>query len=315
VSSGNAPSSPHGAQAVEVAAQAKINLRLRILAKETNGYHQLETLFLRIDLADTIRIRRTSGGRSLDVVGVFEPALIGAVEKNLAWQAAEMYVAATEMRGGFAIELEKRIPIGGGLGGGSADAGAVLRALSAMDDEPMAPEVLLSLAATLGADVPFLTIDHAYALAWGRGERMLALAPPPPRDALLVVPSFSVNTAEAFGWHDAIAATHAPGRQMDVTVLQPGDLSDWTALSSLHMNDFESAVEQHHPELLGHREFLQAHGYPVVMMSGSGSTVFGIWTSPNSGVPGENAPSEPPAGAKLIRTRTSARVEQVFAIE
>ena len=98
MSSGNAPSSPRGAKAVEVVAQAKLNLRLRILAKETNGYHQLETLFLRIDLVDTLRIRRTSGQCSLDVASDVDPSLIGPVDKNLAWRAAEAYFATSGMR-------------------------------------------------------------------------------------------------------------------------------------------------------------------------------------------------------------------------
>ncbi len=315
MSAGTTTSRVRGATAVEVQAQAKINLRLRILARESNGYHQLETLFLRIDLADTVRIRRTSGDRSLYVAGDVDPALLGPVDKNLAWRAAEAYFAASGMDGGFAIELTKRIPIRGGLGGGSADAGAVLRALDAMNEECMEAEGLLRLAAKLGADVPFLATDHAYALAWGRGERMLALAPPPARDVLLVVPSFSVNTAEAFGWLDTVASTGGPGRNTGVTVLQPGDLSDWMALRSLHMNDFELAVAERHPEILEHHAFLRAHGYPLVMMSGSGSAVFGIWTSSASGASEVRTPSEAPAGATVIRTRTSARVEHVSAIE
>ncbi|MDQ2664487.1 MAG: 4-(cytidine 5'-diphospho)-2-C-methyl-D-erythritol kinase [Gemmatimonadota bacterium] len=306
--------SARGARAVEVAAQAKINLRLRILARETSGYHQLETLFLRIELADTVRVRRTSGARTLDVAGEVDRALIGPVEENLAWRAAEAFFAASEMRGGFAIELTKRIPIGGGLGGGSADAAAVLRALNAMDDESLESVVLLDLAAKLGADVPFLATECAYALAWGRGERMLALDPPPARDALLVVPPFSVNTAEAFGWLDALASMGGR-RYRDVTVLRPADLSDWDALKSLHMNAFEWPVEERHPELHEHHEFLRAQGCSVVMMSGSGSTVFGIWTSPAAAPPTEALPSESAAGTRYIRTRTVSRVEQVSVIE
>src|SRR4051812_23575655 len=117
-----------GASVVAVEAQAKINLRLRILATESNGYHQIETLFLRINLADTIRVRRTGHARSLDVTGNVDADALGPTERNLAWRAAEAYMAASHSQHGFAIEIEKRIPIGGGLGGGSADAGGVLRA-------------------------------------------------------------------------------------------------------------------------------------------------------------------------------------------
>ncbi|CAN5446518.1 4-(cytidine 5'-diphospho)-2-C-methyl-D-erythritol kinase [soil metagenome] len=315
MSEGDSLSRVRGASTVEVQAQAKINLRLRILARETSGYHQLETLFLRIDLADTVRIRRTSGERSLDVVGDVDPALIGPVEQNLAWRAAEAYFASKEMRGGFAIEVTKRIPIGGGLGGGSADAGAVLRALDAMDDEAMEPVVLLSLAARLGADVPFLATEHAYALAWGRGERMLALAPPPARDALLVVPAFSVNTAEAFGWLAPPDVMAVRRRYVESFALLPGQLSDWTSLRELAGNDFEGAVEHHHPEVRDHLDLLRAQGCSLYQMSGSGSTLFGIWTSTPEAPRSDALTPDPRAEAKYIRTRTAARVERVSAIE
>ena len=315
MTSGSTPTSPRGATAVQVAAQAKINLRLRILARETSGYHQLETLFLRIDLADIVRVRRTSGACSLDVVGNVDPALIGPVDKNLAWRAAESYFAASGMRGGFAIELEKRIPIGGGLGGGSADAGAVLRALSAMDDEPMDSSLLLDLAARLGADVPFLATEHAYALAWGRGERMLALTPPPARDLMLAVPSFSVNTAAAFGWLADPATPMSGQRPAESFAFHPQQLSDWDALRALVGNDFEPAVQWHHPELRELGEYLRWLGSPIVAMSGSGSTLFAIWTSTSPRTPPAGLTLEVPAGVQFVHTRTAARVEQVSAIE
>ena len=315
MSSEDATSSVRGARAVEVAAQAKLNLRLSILAKETTGYHQLETLFLRIELADTVRIRRTSGSCSLDVTGEVDTALLGPVDKNLAWRAAESYFAASGMRGGFAIEIEKRIPIGGGLGGGSADAAAVLRALSAMDDEPMDPEHLLNLAEQLGADVPFLATEHAYALAWGRGERMLALTPPPACDVLLLVPSFSVSTAEAFGWLGDPAVTHsARGHTRSVTFIA-AQFSDWNALRTLARNDFEWAVERHHPELRALYDYLGWLGRPIVGMSGSGSTLFAIWTSDSPRTPPAGLALEMPSGVQFVETRTATRVEQVSAIE
>src|SRR5688572_21114512 len=100
------------ARAVEVPAQAKINLRLRILAREASGFHQLETLLLRLELADTIRVRRTPSARTLDVAGAPDAAL-GPAERNLAWRAAVAYADVAGWTDGFAIELEKRIPVGG----------------------------------------------------------------------------------------------------------------------------------------------------------------------------------------------------------
>src|SRR3954470_20508798 len=134
-------------KAAQVAAQAKINLRLRILAREDNGFHQIETLFLRIALADVIRVRRTPRERTLDITGSVDLSAVGPVEQNLAWRAAVAHSDATEWRGGFAIEIVKHIPIGGGLGGGSADAGGVLRAMNAIADAPA--DTLMRLAGPL----------------------------------------------------------------------------------------------------------------------------------------------------------------------
>ncbi|MGH7617030.1 MAG: 4-(cytidine 5'-diphospho)-2-C-methyl-D-erythritol kinase, partial [Gemmatimonadaceae bacterium] len=186
-------------QSAGVSAQAKINLRLRVLARETSGYHGIETIFLRLDAGDGVRVRITSG-RALDCAGPAMPATgVGPMEKNLAYRAAVAYQEATGWPSGFAIEIEKRIPVGAGLGGGSADAGAVLRALDHLAPNPLAVR-LAELATPLGADVPFMTIENPMALAWSRGERLLPLHPPEARHVALVVPDFAVSTADAYGW-------------------------------------------------------------------------------------------------------------------
>ena len=305
---------PRGARAVEVAAQAKVNLRLRILAREASGYHQLETIFLRLDLGDAIRVRRTSGARSLDVRGTVDGELLGPVERNLAWRAAMGYFEASGMSGGFAIELEKRIPIGGGLGGGSADAGAVLRALDAMNDVALGWSALAGLAGGLGADVPFLTSETAYALAWGRGERMLALAAPPARDVMLVVPAFAVHTAEAFGWLAARDIRAGGGRE-HAAPFEVGALSDWGAIAGVARNDFEPVVAERHPVIVEHVAALRFAGCQIAMLTGSGSTVFGIAGASGGGEAVIRALPGVGHGARYIHTRTAVRVEPVVVIE
>src|SRR5215510_9881815 len=113
-----------------VVAQAKVNLRLRVLARESSGFHSIETIFLRLDLGDDVRVRVRRAERSIDCSGPAMPTEgLGAAEQNLAYRAAVAYADATGWPSGFAIEITKQIPVGGGMGGGSADAGAVLRVL------------------------------------------------------------------------------------------------------------------------------------------------------------------------------------------
>ena len=264
------------ASAARVAAQAKINLRLRILAREASGYHQLETLFLRLALSDDVLVRATGGARSLDVAGDVDARMLGATERNLAWRAADAYAASTGWPAGFAIELTKRIPVGAGLGGGSANAGAVLRVLDAMAPHPIGEPALLAIAARLGADVAFLASERAYALAWGRGERLIDLHPPDEREVLLVMPPFGINTAEAYGW---LAAARDAGNAAvpDATgVLDAHALSDWTTITRVATNEFEPVVAARHPMIESVLTHLRELGCAPAMMSGSGSTLFGV---------------------------------------
>lgn len=263
------------AASARVRAQAKVNLTLRILAREASGYHQLETLFCRLDLGDVVTVRPTGGSWSLDCDGPAMPAGgIGPVERNLAWRAATAFADATGWPSGVAIEIEKQVPVGGGLGGGSADAGAVLRALNALCPTPLAPARLLEIAGTLGADVPFVTqAESPLALAWGRGDRMLALPALPARGCLVVTAPFGVNTASAFGW----LAEHGLPRPAALET-SPDALSRWGDVDALSRNDFEAVVMPRHQDLARAFAVLQAAiaGRGVARMSGSGSTLYAL---------------------------------------
>jgi 4-diphosphocytidyl-2-C-methyl-D-erythritol kinase len=285
---------------VRVLAQAKVNLYLRILAREASGYHQIETIFLRLALADEVVVRTGVAGRTLDCRG----ADVGPLERNLAWRAA----MALRDAGGpdtFAIEIDKRIPVRAGLGGGSADAAAVLRALNSLSENPLPDEELLALAATLGADVPFLTSDAVMALAWGRGDRMRALDPPPSLPVVLLVPPFPISTADAYAWLDAYGRAPAPAPRL----WHSDDFVGWPALASLAHNDFETVVSARHPEVSELVRELRYLGASPAMMSGSGSTVFGVFRE-------EVPPDERIGGdARVIVSRTlsqEAEPGQVF---
>lgn len=261
---------------IHAMAQAKVNLTLRVLAREENGFHQIETLFQRLALADVVTVRE-AGGRSLDVrFGEGARAVdLGPVEQNLAWRAAEAYAAVAGSLRGWAIEIEKRIPVGGGLGGGSADAAAVLRALDALAPHPLGSAALVDIAARLGADVAFLASDSELALAWGRGERMLDLPPLAAAEVLLVVPDFGVHTGQAYA---ALAAHRAAGHlQAGAAWRSPRSLGSWSAIAADAVNDFEPVVFEQHPALATVRARLAALPQTVfALMSGSGSTLFAV---------------------------------------
>jgi len=290
-----------------VAAQAKVNLALRVLARETSGFHQIETVFQRLALADTVTVR-AAATRSLDVswdvasgAGTSD---LGPVERNLAWRAAEAYAAVARWPGGFAIEIVKRIPVGGGLGGGSADAAAVLRALDALATAPLGQAAIIGIGARLGADVAFLASRSELALAWGRGDRMFDLPPLPAAEVLLVVPPFGVNTAEAYG---ALAAHRVVrGAAPGAAWRSPRSLGSWEAVAADAVNEFESVVFGRHPDLATMRAQLAALPRAVfAMLSGSGSTLFAVLGA-QSGTTGALAL---PAGWTAVPTRTAAMAE------
>ncbi len=304
-----------------VVAQAKINLFLRVLARESSGFHQLETLFCRLALGDEVSVRLTERERSLDCRGeVIPEAGLGPVEKNLAWRAATAFADATGWTTGFAIEIEKKIPVGGGLGGGSADAGAVLRALNALSPKPLDRHALLRLAATLGADVPFLTHDESpLALAWGRGDRLMPLPALPARPCLLVTFAEGVPTADAYRW-----LAESPAAGAGPIVYSREQFDDWSSVELLAYNEFERVVAPHRPAIAGILDGLRQPelrpSLPVVLMSGSGATIFALQGSSNA--PGGDSlvsiafgidPSLPEARSiQLVDTSTAAHVEPVL---
>jgi 4-diphosphocytidyl-2-C-methyl-D-erythritol kinase len=283
--------------AVNIAAQAKLNLHLRVLSRDRSGYHSLETIFHRIDLADDIIVEITERARTLDVDG----ADTGPVESNLAWKAAAAYSEATEWPKGFDIRLTKRIPVGAGLGGGSADAAAVLRALNSLAPRPVQEHELMQLAARLGSDIPFLASDAVMAMAWGRGERMLALSALAKRNVVLLTPAFSVSTADAYRWIDD---ERGPiGESAGAVVFDQVDLSSWDKIAKFARNDFESVVSSRHPELSEHIAHFRTWQTTMAGMTGSGSTVFAVLDS-------QGARAEFPDGlrSRVTSTTTSAGV-------
>lgn len=298
-------------RAARVLAQAKINLFLRVGPRDESGYHEIWTHFHRIDLADEVIVRVDGRGRSLDVGGPRLPVGgLGPAQKNLAYRAAVEYATRTrgEFPKAFAIEVTKNIPVGGGLGGGSADAGAVLRALHALAPQPLDMEQYVRAAASLGADVPFMALETHSALGSGRGDVIVSLpGGRPAATVFLLVPPFSVATADAYRWldEDRAAAPPAPMVQSDWTVLTRSD-APWSGDLG---NDFEPVVEKRHPEVRALRDRLMELGARTARLAGSGSCVFGIF---DQTVPDQR---DVEVDALVLVTRTSTRVVQVEVLE
>lgn len=288
-----------------VRAQAKINVWLHVLGPRPDGFHDLLTLFHRLELADEITVRTLDGAtRSLDVSGPRLPqAGLGPEKQNLAYRAADAFHAVAGWPRGFEIALTKHIPVGGGLGGGSANAGSVLRALNALAPRPLDAERLHGIAASLGSDVPFFVSEEVAAVAAGRGEALRGgLAPMPAADVLLIVPPFGIATTDAYRWlreSGRYQATH--DRRASASIRRHP--RPWSALDL--GNTFEPVVEEKHPELATYRARLRAVDATIARLSGSGSTVFGLFES--------GAPDTETIGidALVIRTRTAENVVQV----
>ncbi|MFN2635768.1 MAG: 4-(cytidine 5'-diphospho)-2-C-methyl-D-erythritol kinase [Gemmatimonadaceae bacterium] len=287
-------------------AQAKINLALRVLGKQPDGYHSIETVFLRVDFGDEVRLHIREKARTVRCAAMPDHPQA----ENLAYRAAALFSDETGWPGGFEVEIDKHIPIGGGLGGGSADAAAVLRILNELSANPLPTSQLLELAGKVGSDVPFLASDYPMALAWGRGEQMTELPPLPPRDVHLVVPPFAVSTAEAYSTLDRMRGGNHRPPEFTTEMFK-----SWQDAAKNSVNDFENVVRDRFQQhgLSGLFEARGGRGALFVRMTGSGSTVFIIEESTmRTSGPALAGLSR---GAKIITTRTATSVVPVEVLD
>jgi 4-diphosphocytidyl-2-C-methyl-D-erythritol kinase len=258
---------------VALPALAKLNLFLRVLSRDQDGYHGIETLLCLITLSDSIRAERRDGrGVTIEVSG----AELGLASENLAVRAATRVLEATGNRFGVHLSLVKRIPVGAGLGGGSSDAAAVLHAVNRLAGDAVPRHELLQFAAQLGSDVPFFYAGAPLALAWSRGERMIRLPPLPASHVLLVTPAIPIATKEAYAWLDS--GREASWRRGAVA-LDLDSVSRWGDVARMAGNDFEAPVFDRHHEIRAAFEAMVATRPLVCRMSGSGSTLFAIYRS------------------------------------
>ncbi len=255
---------------VAVRAHAKINLDLRVLGMRADGFHELRTVFQAVSLHDTVECIPREGPFAIecDTAGV---PLDGS---NLVWRAADALWRALRRAGparDAIVRLRKRIPLQAGLGGGSADAAAALVGLARAWGVPMRPTRLTDVAATLGSDVPFF-LSGGTALGLGRGDEVYPLADLPRHWIVLLIPGFGVSTSDAYGWY-ASERTLARASDREPQYV-PGP---WPSRAAQMINDLEAPIARRHPEIEQMKTALRRAGALAAAMSGSGSTVFGLF--------------------------------------
>ncbi len=256
---------------IAVRTHAKINLDLRVLGPRADGFHELRTVFQAISLHDVIECVPRDGPFAIEC----GTAGVPLDRSNLVWRAAEALWRSLRRPGlvrDVVIRLHKRIPLQAGLGGGSTNAAGTLLALARLWRVPVRANQLTDVAATLGADVPFF-LSGGTALGLGRGDEVYPLADLPRHWIVLLIPGFGVSTADAYNWYDT---EREMGRGVSTREAQvvPGP---WPSRAAQMINDLEAPIARHHPEIDQMRTALRRAGALAAAMSGSGSTVFGLF--------------------------------------
>lgn len=251
----------------KIAAYAKINLGLEVLYKRPDGYHEINTIFSRVSLHDTITIEPSS---DLSVACSRLPHV--RESDNLVWKAAQALQHAYSVRTGAKITIDKHIPTGAGLGGGSSDAASALRGLVKLWNLPCTQRDLWTIARNLGADVPFF-LGKSDALATGIGDVLTPISLQLPLSVLLVFPGIEVSTPMAYAMLQRSGDVKPAS---DLTSIAHS-LAQPEVSSVLVPNDFESAVFEEHPLLPQLCDELRSGGSVSAFMSGSGSTLVGLY--------------------------------------
>jgi len=261
---------------------AKLNLDLKVLNRGEDGFHELRSVFQTISIHDTLDIAFTPGPKT-------ELTLEGSIDipANLVMKAARLLIDHTGGTGRFAMRLKKNIPMGAGMGGGSADAAAVLLGLPVLAGWRIPVETLVRMGAELGSDVPFFLLGGA-AVAVGRGTELYPLPELPAKRVLVIAPAIHVSTPEAY----RELARDSNGKLTEAQRIQYIDsfqLRVWGLGNSLSTggigsrreNDFEGVVFPRHPQLKSILKNLQKSGADPAGMTGSGSALFGVFTTQN----------------------------------
>jgi 4-diphosphocytidyl-2-C-methyl-D-erythritol kinase len=253
---------------------AKINLFLKVVRKRPDGYHELETLFERIGLCDEIVLKPRASGIVFKTFSKNVPS----DASNLAYRAAQLLQKEAKVNKGVEISLKKNIPVAAGLGGGSSNAATVILGLNKLWKLKLSKKRLMKIAAKLGSDIPFFVMDGSWALGKGRGEKLTPMAGPGRKIwHVLVKPPFGISTKEAYAGLAAVGAGLTPpgaNVKMLFRSLQTGDSE---TLSNLLTNSLELVLNKRVKTISDIKQKLVLEGAFASLMSGSGSTVFGLF--------------------------------------
>ncbi len=275
---------------------AKVNLHLEVLGLRPDGYHELRTVFQSVDLCDLVSLEIAGRGVQLEVVDQGLPS----DGRNLAYRAAALFLETWPLADGVRITLEKHIPMGGGLGGGSSNAASVLHGLrDLLDAKQASDEHLVQLGRSLGADVPFF-FTGGTALGSGRGDEITALPDLPERQIWLVTPAVEVSTASVFREYRELTA------DQEVSSMGPlvwGEDADWGVVDG-SWNDLETLVTSRFPEVRRVYNALVEAGAGLVRLSGSGATCLAFF---EGAIENAELASRLPSNCRVFRGRTLSR--------
>ena len=257
-------------QSLNLLSPAKINLRLEILSKRADNYHEIKTIFHKISIFDKIGLEKISGN---EVQLTIDDPSIPTDNTNLAIKAANLIFNYADIKPGIKIDIKKNIPSGAGLGGGSSNAAITLKGLNTLLNLNISEQIIAEFAVKLGADVPFFLTDASTAYATGIGEKIKSIETHSKLWFLVIFPGFTVSTAWAY---NSINKYNLLTKRTKNNIISNYSLDINTVKSSLY-NDFESVVNKRHTEIPKIKEQLIKTGAQGAMLSGSGSSVFGIF--------------------------------------
>ncbi len=259
-------------ESITLQAPAKVNLRLEITGKRDDGYHELYTIFQKISLFDRITLSKTDQkGISIST----DSLKIPSDSSNLAYKAADALLKHCNVQCGLSIHIKKKIPSEAGLGGGSSDAAATLTGLNRLLNLQVDEKTMLGLAVRLGADVPLFILETGTAIATGIGEKLSPVPMESPLWFLVVFPGISISTKWAYTTFSK--DNLLTNQQKNITLYN--SIKDSNEVKSLLYNDFERVILPAYPEIEAIKRELCDEGAVGALLSGSGSSVFGLFQS------------------------------------